>query len=83
MAQKQTIVLIGCVSGTVTVELPPSGTVEETKVSQREIKFIAEFLDKFDSDEEIEYNEEGIDVRVAAARGAASDDSDVDLVTHR
>ena len=60
----------------------PSGTVEETKVSQREIKFIAEFLDKFDSDEEVEYNEEGIDVRVAA-RNAASDDSDVDLVTHR
>ena len=40
----------------------PSGTVEEIKVSQQEIKFIAEFLDNFDLDEDVEYDEEGNDV---------------------
>ena len=39
--------------------------MEEAKVSQQEIKFIAEFLDSFDLDEEIEYDEEGNDVRGA------------------
>ena len=51
-------------------ELPPT----------QEIKFIAEFLDNFDLDEDIEYNEEGIDVRVA---NNASNASDVDIVTHK
>ena len=58
----------------------PGGTVDEMKVSQQEIKFIAEFLDNFDLDEDIEYNEEGIDVRAA---NNASDASDVDIVTHK
>ena len=47
------------------IESTPSGTVEEIKVSQQEIKFIAEFLDNFDLDEDVEYDEEGNDVNKA------------------
>ena len=62
--------------------------MEEAKVSQQEIKFIAEFLDSFDLDEEIEYDEEGNDVRAMAAAAAANNASDasggdVDIVTHK